>query len=123
MIAHATAVYKPISEKDTSAKRHAKVSVAIGLSTGKKGKTKVIDHDVAYSLYVQLVRHQGKSRHEAIKVIRKKFNYQSIDTTIKKLHDSLKKVKDWWETVEQEKPPGLEEYWIGLIPDRRSQKK
>ncbi len=119
MIAHATDEYKPRPGNDTSAKRNARVVPALGLSPGKKGRVKTIDHDGAYCRYVQLVRHQGESQQEAIKVLRKAFDYQSNDTTIKHLHDSLLKVKEWWRTVEREKPPGLKEYWIGLVPDRR----
>ena len=123
MIDHATDEFKQLPENDSSAKRNQRVAAAMGLAPGQKGRTINIDHDGAYACYVRLVRSQGKSRQDAIKIVRNEFDYLSNDTTIKSLHDSLLKVKKWWETTKRKKPSGLKEYWIGLIPDRRQQKK
>uniref|UniRef100_UPI004057B1A2 hypothetical protein n=1 Tax=Candidatus Electronema sp. TaxID=2698783 RepID=UPI004057B1A2 len=108
--------YKKINDKDKSHQRNTRVVQALGLSSGQ-GKTKSLEHRQAYIRYVRLVRNEGKSRKEALDVVRKEFDYNSPDAAIKSLYVELKKVKEWWRkpTAWCQKPITIEKYWASLI--------
>ena len=142
-LAAAREAYKEIDDADDSHKRNKRVAQALGLSSGKKGNRQTTDHRQAYMRYVRLVRNEGKSREEALKIVQQEFPYNSIDAARKSLYAELRKVKDWWHKrddlesvlydlyeelgeLNEIYQPGkkraaiLENYWKGLIPPKKS---
>lgn len=138
-LAAAREAYKKVNDADDSHSRNARVVQALGLSSGKKGNRQTTDHRQVYIRYVRLVRNEGKSREEALKIVHQEFPYNSVNSARKHLRNELKKVKDWWrnrndlhyalyelheelEKLNELYQPGkkraaiLENYWKGLIP-------
>jgi len=105
--------YAPVKKGESADKRARRVAAVLGLTSLKREK-EYTDQEL-YTLYVDLVRKQMKSRRDAITSVANSFNLAE-NTVLQRLNTHIAKVKRKWQNEAPQAWPTYEKFLKGLVP-------